>query len=257
MSVSYPTKLLLAYRSGDRCALPDCGRGLSPGSDNGDPINVGEAAHIAGEHDGKGTTKRSARYDPNMTDEARNHYSNLIYLCSTCHTKIDAIPQGERDYPVERLQELKADHEKRVREAVTEAFADVGFPELEEATQWIMQVNPCQPGSDFSVIPPEEKLKKNELGNGSRTIITMGLSVAREVRAYVESVAQTDQYFPDRLKSGFLEEYFRLKKDGYRGDDLFDLMCRFSQRGFREQAKQSAGLAVLTYLFEACEVFEK
>lgn len=257
MSASYPIKLLLAYRSGDRCALPDCGRELSPDSENGGPINVGEAAHIAGEHDGKGKAKKSARYDPNMTDEERNHYNNLIYLCGTCHTKIDAIPQGEKDYPVDRLQELKKDHEQKVREAVTEAFSGIGFPELEEATQWILKINPQQTTDSFSLIPPEDKLKKNELGNGSRTIVTMGLSVSREVREFVESVAQTDADFPERLSAGFLEEYYRLKREGHTGDDLFDLMCRFAQRGFKEQAKQSAGLAVLVYLFEACEVFEK
>lgn len=257
MSASYPTKLLLAYRSGDRCALPNCGRELSPDSDNGDPINVGEAAHIAGEHNGKGKAKKSARYDPNMTDEERNHYNNLIYLCGTCHTKIDAIPQGEKDYPVDRLQTLKKDHEHKVREAVTEAFFGIGFPELEEATQWIMQINPQQATDGFLLIPPEDKLKKNELGNGSRTIVTMGLSVSREVRAFIESVAQTDANFPERLKAGFLEEYYRLRREGHAGDNLFDLMCRLAQRGFKEQAKQAAGLAVLVYLFESCEVFEK
>jgi len=257
MSVSYPSKLLLAYRSGDRCALPDCGKELSPDSKHGDPINVGEAAHIAGEHDGKGKANKSARYDPRMSDEERNHYNNLIYLCGTCHTTIDAIPQGEKDYPAARLQKIKAEHEQKVREAVTEAFSGIGFPELEEATQWIMQINSQQATEDFSLIPPEDKLKKNELGIGSRTIVTMGLSVSREVRAFVESVAQTDPDFPERLKAGFLEEYYRLKREAHVGDDLFDLMCRFAQRGFKEQAKQSAGLAVLVYLFEACEVFER
>jgi hypothetical protein len=257
MSVSYPTKLLLAYRSGDRCALSDCGRELSPDSEDGDPINVGEAAHIAGEHDGKGKAKKSARYDPNMTDEERNHYNNLIYLCGTCHTKIDAIPQGEKDYPVGRLQKIKAEHEQKVREAVTEAFFEIGFRELEEATQWIMQISPQQANQGFLLIPPQDKLKKNDLGNASRTIVTMGLSVSREVRAFVESVAQTDTDFPERLKAGFLEEYYKLRREGHAGDDLFDLMCSFAQRGFREQAKRSAGLAVLVYLFEACEVFEK
>lgn len=257
MSASYPTKVLLAYRSGDRCALPDCGRELSPESEGGDPINVGEAAHIAGEHDGKGKAKKSARYDPSMTDDERNHYNNLIYLCGTCHTKIDSIPQGEKAYPVDRLQKLKKEHERKVRDAVTEAFFGIGFPELEEATQWIMQITPQPASGGFSLIPPDDKLKKNELGNGSRTIVTMGLSVSREVRAFVESVAQSDVNFPERLKAGFLEEYYRLKREGHNGDDLFDLMCRLAQRGFREQAKRSAGLAVLVYLFEACEVFEK
>lgn len=257
MSASYSTKLLLAYRSGDRCALPDCGRELSPDSESGNPINVGEAAHIAGEHDGKGKAKKSARYDPNMTAEERNHYNNLIYLCGTCHTKIDAIPQGEKSYPVDRLQTLKKDHERKVREAVTEAFAGIGFLELEEATQWIMQITLQHATDGFVLIPPEDKIKKNELGNGSRRIVTMGFGVSREVRTFVESVTQVDADFPERLKAGFLEEYYRLKRLGHAGDALFDLMCRFAQRGFKEQVKRSAGLAVLVYLFETCEVFEK
>jgi hypothetical protein len=251
MSATYPTKLLLAFRSGDKCALPDCGRALTPDGGQGDPINIGKAAHIAGEH------KEAARYDPNMTGEERDHYNNLIYLCGVCHDKIDDKNQGEKDYPTSRLHEIKAAHEAKVREAMADAFANVGFPELEEATQWIMQVQPNQTDRDFSLVPPEDKLKKNDLGNGSRTIITMGLSVAREVRAFVESVAQTDTDFPERLKVGFLTEYYRLKKEGHSGDSLFDFMCRFAQRGFQEQAKRSAGLALLVYLFEACEVFEK
>ena len=158
---------------------------------------------------------------------------------------------------MERLHKIKAEHERRVREAISEGFADVGFPELEEATRWIMQVNPQQPDRDFSIIPPEDKLKKNHLGNATRAIITMGFSVSNEVRAFIESVAQTDHDFPERLKSGFLEEYYRLKQKGHEGDDLFDLMCQFAQRGFRQQVNKSAGLALLVYLFETCEVFER
>jgi len=140
---------------------------------------------------------------------------------------------------------------------MTEAFADVGFPELEEATQWIMTIQPQDSDQDFSLIPPEDKLRKNELGNESRAIITMGLSVARDVGAYVESISQTEPDFPERLKAGFLSEYYRLKHAGQAGDDLFDLMCSFAQRGFERQVQRTAGLAVLVYLFEACEVFEK
>jgi len=192
-----------------------------------------------------------------MTVEERNHYNNLIYICGVCHDVIDDKNNGAKDYPVERLHKIKLKHEKKVRDAMTEAFADVGFPELEEATEWIMQLQPGQTEQDFSVIPPDDKIKKNELGNGSRVIITMGLSVANEVSDYIEIVSQTDSNFPERLKGGFLSEYYRLKKDGYTGDDLFDLMCQFAQRGFSDQAKKSAGLAILIYLFEACEVFEK
>lgn len=192
-----------------------------------------------------------------MTDKERDHYSNLIYLCGVCHDRIDDLQQGVVDFSVQRLHKIKAEHEKKVRDAVIEALAGVGFPELEEATEWILHIQPSQPVQDFSLIPPEDKLKKNDLSALSRITIQMGLAVAREVHSYVESVSQTVSDFPDRLKAGFLEEYYRLKREGHSGDDLFDLMCQFAQRGFDDQARRSAGLAVLIYLFEACEVFEK
>lgn len=248
MSSSYPTKLLLAFRSGDLCALSDCGKALTVDGQQSNPVVIGEAAHIAGEN------STAARYDAAMTDEQRNHYNNLIYLCGGCHNRID---KQVAEFPAQRLHDIKREHEGKVREAMTEAFAKVGFPELEEATQWILRVQPGQFGGDFSLIPPEDKLKKNDLQNESRVIITMGLSVAREVRMFVESVSQTDSAFPERLKAGFLVEYYRLKQEGHTGKDLFDLMCSFAQKGFDNQAKRSAGLAVLIYLFEACEVFEK
>lgn len=251
MSATYPTKLLLAFRSGDKCALPSCGRQLTPDGDRGNPISVGKAAHIEGEHEG------AARYNASMSDEERDHYNNLIYLCGVCHDIIDDRAQGEHDYPIERLQEIKADHERKVRQAMADAFADVGFPELEEATQWILTIQPEQSGQDFSLIAPEDKLRKNDLGQDSRAVITIGLSVARDVGDYIESISQTEPDFPERLKAGFLSEYYRLKHEGQTGDDLFDLMCSFAQRGFERQAQRSAGLAVLVYLFESCEVFEK
>lgn len=248
MSVSYSTKVLLAFRSGDRCAFPECGRALSVDGDQSNPVVTGEAAHIAGEKSG------SARFDGAMSEVQRNHYNNLLYLCGDHHTQIDKLVE---EFPVDRLHRMKAEHEARVREAMTDAFGRVGFPELEEATNWIRQLRPGESSLDFSVIPPEEKLKKNELGNGTRLIVTMGLGLAREVRAYVESVARADSDFPERLRIGFLDEYYRLRKEGNRGDELFDLMCRFSQRGLKDQAGRCAGLAVLVYLFEACEVFER
>ena len=85
----------------------------------------------------------------------------------------------------------------------------------------------------------------------------MGLGVARDVEAYIQTVAQSDDQFPNRLIAGFLEEYWRLRKDGVKGGDLFEMMCRFAQQGFDRQAKRAAGLAILVYLFESCEVFEQ
>lgn len=253
MPVTYPTKLVLAHRSGDVCALPGCGQRLTRDSESGSPGNFGEAAHIVGEKEG------SARYERGMTDRERNDHDNLIYLCANCHRIIDDPVNGERNYPIGRLKRIKSEHEKRIHDAVVDAFPDVGFPELSEAVRWIDEnVDPRAGDGDFLLVSPRDKLNKNELGRRSEVIVVSGLSVAREVRRFVEFRTQTDRHFPERLKAGFLIEYHRLKKmEELSADELFDLMCRFAQRGLQRQIEKTAGLAVLVYLFEACEVFEK
>ena len=83
MSVSYPTKLALAMNSGGFCAFEKCRQHLiSDGNAKGSGV-IGEAAHIYGKK------PTSARFDANMSDQERNSVDNLIYLCPTCHTKID------------------------------------------------------------------------------------------------------------------------------------------------------------------------
>ncbi len=75
MSVPYPTKLVLAFRSGNLCAFPGCSRRLTvDGGQKCAPAVIGEAAHIAGEKPG------AARYDASMSEQQRNHSDNLIYL---------------------------------------------------------------------------------------------------------------------------------------------------------------------------------
>lgn len=192
-----------------------------------------------------------------MNDDQRNHVDNLIYLCGTCHTKIDTIPQGELDYPVARLKQIKADHEQKVRDGISDAFAEIGFAELQEATKWIKSASPVTTAADFSLTALPEKLVKNNLGDGPKAIVTMALSVSRQVGDFVAGIAQDDEDFPDKLRAGFLAEYYRLRHAGHLGDELFELMCTFAQKGFKQQAQRSAGLAVLVYLFEACDVFEK
>ena len=219
MSASYPTKLLLAFRSGDRCAFPGCPRQLTVDAPaGGDPVVLGEAAHIAGEQ------ANAARYDASMTDEERNHYCNLIYLCGDHHTQID---KQHAHFPVEALHRLKAEHEAKVREGLNAAFAQIGFPELQFATAWVNRYQPVGDTADLSLLAPEDKILRNELTNGSRVTITMGLSVARLVGDFVQNEALIDPEYPERLKAGFLEEYFRLRREGQRADELFDLMCEF------------------------------
>ena len=257
MRVSYPTKVRLALWSGNRCAMPSCHRLLAePRGD--DVILFGVAAHIAGERSGGTRGRPSARFDPAMTDEERNSLSNLLYVCVDCHVRIDAHPSGVRDFPVERLLAIKAEHERDVDARMEQAPATVGFRELEEATRWVTEVTPPPPGQDFSRISVEDKISRNGLSLSSTNLITFHLAAARQVRSFIQGLSQDDPEFPERLKSGFLEHYHKLRKEGISsGEELFDLMCMFARRGFGEIKTQYAAQAVLIYLFETCEVFER
>ena len=252
MSASYPTKIFLAMKSGNLCALKGCGKPLTSEGDKSDPAIIGEAAHIFGENPGSEKKKPSARYRADMTDEERNHYNNLIYLCPTCHTKID---KQEEDFPADNLFQVKLEHEQWVEEQLDVGMSDVGFAELEIAAKAIASGNHVQ-NSDLTVIPPEDKLEKNNLTLVSRSYISMGLSRSAEVTNFLAQMSQIDDDYPIKLKDGFSEKYLELAKR-LDGDDLFMAMLKFAHNGFSDFKQQAASLALLSHLFHLCEVFEK
>ena len=248
MTVSTRTKIILAMRSGDRCALPDCGRSLTRDAETGTTLTVGEAAHIAG------SRPSSARHDPNMGDPERNHFDNLLYVCANCHKLVD---QDVDSYPVERLRKLKAEHEAAVQAGMDAAFATVGIPELEKLVDQFSLFPPVPADPSLALLPPEAKIRKNDLGPRSQHRITAGLALSATIRRFVSTLESEDPDWPHRLRAGFVTEYLRLREEGQRGDDLFDAMCAFSTRGFHEPSTQVAAISVLVYMFEACEVFER
>jgi hypothetical protein len=247
VTVSNATKIILAFRSGGICAFSGCGKHLTYEATVGNDTYIAEAAHIAGEKPG------AARYDASMTAAQRDNVRNLLYLCTDDHTTIDKV---EADWPTDTLMAIKEAHETQVRAAMEAAFADVAFPELQTAISWVSTQAPAPDGA-FDLLAPDDKIKKNGLSNGARHIIAAGLTSRATVGAYVEAETQIDPDFPERLKAGFLEEYFKQRKLGHQGDELFELMCAFAQRGLKRQADKTAGIAVLVYLFEICDVFEK
>ena len=107
------------------------------------------------------------------------------------------------------------------------------------------------------MIDPAEKMKRNGLSERTHDHLVLGLSKVQLVTDYVDHVTKLDGRFPDKLKGGFLTAFRRLKEEGLEGDDLFDKLADFACRNDHRTRYRAAGLAVLTYLFEICDVFEK
>ncbi|WP_152978448.1 HNH endonuclease signature motif containing protein [Burkholderia multivorans] len=70
-----------------------------------DSVRLGEMAHMIAK------SKRGPRGEE-LFDGDLNSYENLILLCPTDHTRVDGDP---KKYPIEKLREIKARHEDRVR----------------------------------------------------------------------------------------------------------------------------------------------
>jgi hypothetical protein len=238
---------LICMRSGSRCALPDCRVELVIDETASDPaVIVGELAHIKGEKPG------SARYDANMEDSERNGYGNRILVCPTCHTKIDNQPNT---YTVEKLLLIKREHEAWVRDTLKSEVVNVTFVELGVVTKYLVS-GQYTPSTSFTIIPPKDKIKKNKLSGEIEALITMGLTQVNQVADFIDRCP--DMEFGERLKQGFVEQYETLKNtEALGGDDLFNALLDFASGGSKDFKEKAAGLSVLVYLFEKCEVFEK
>lgn len=250
MSRKYPSKdvKILWGLSAGYCSFPNCYQLCIAEPSEQDPAAIiGEIAHIQAHSD------QGPRANPNLTLEERDCYDNWILLCRNHHRQID---QQANTYTVADLRSWKLNLENWVRTRLTENMPDVGFAELEIVTKGILSV-PEAPSSDFVPLDPSAKMEKNNLTDTVRFLITLGFAKFKEVETYVENIALLDSRFPERLKAGFIIEYNRLIEAGFEGDSLFEALREFAYGRSRNFRQQAAGLAVLTYLFQKCEIFEK
>jgi len=238
---------ILCLKSGNCCALPECRKKLivSGTADDKDSI-IGEVAHIKGERLG------SARYDATMTDKERNSYKNLILVCGNHHKVIDDQPQT---YTAEKLYVIKKEHEMWVANAIKQEMVNVTFAELNVVTKYLYSGQATIDDS-LVLVPPRDKIKKNGLSQEITNMILQGMVQVKQVGTYISNAPDID--FGERLKQGFVNEYQRLKNgEKLTGNDLFNALFEFATGGSNNFRQTAAGLAVLVYLFEKCEVFEK
>jgi hypothetical protein len=241
---------ILWGRAAARCAFPACRLPLVRAETTADPVaTIGEMAHIVAHAKGN----RAPRTDPTFPDTLRDRYENLILLCNTHHQIVDVQPNT---YSVGDLRNWKAAHESYVTVSLTEEITNVTFTELEIVTKALLNVQ-VSPAESFVLTPPVEKMKKNGLSERTAALILLGLANARLVEDFVVKFTMTASSFSDDLKAGFVQQYNVRVAEGLQGDELFEAMREFSVSGASDFRRQAAGLSVLTYLFEKCEVFEK
>ncbi|MEQ1764551.1 MAG: HNH endonuclease [Pyrinomonadaceae bacterium] len=117
------TKLRLFADSAGYCQNPDCTRELF--EEIGDSkIHLAEMAHIFSAVDG------GPRTNPDLSNEERKNFANLILLCSICHTRID---KAEDEFPDSLIRQWKQQHGDRIKEL----FQVQEFSTRTEARRWL------------------------------------------------------------------------------------------------------------------------
>lgn len=89
----------LYLKSGNLCAYPGCNSLLL----NKDGVFIGQICHIEAAEEG------GPRFNPNMTNEERRSYSNLMLMCYEHHKVTDDVNK----FPKERLYGMKIRHEEK------------------------------------------------------------------------------------------------------------------------------------------------
>jgi hypothetical protein len=93
----------LFAKSGNRCAFPGCRHLIIDEAGN----FVAQICHIEAAQEG------GQRFREGMSNEERRHVSNLMLMCYAHHVVTNDIER----YPVERLRQMKADHEGKYTNA--------------------------------------------------------------------------------------------------------------------------------------------
>lgn len=240
---------LLWGLSAARCNYPGCGKECVAKATSKDPATarLGRIAHIIASSD------KGPRSDPSFPVEKRDKYENLILLCATHHDEVDGQPNT---FDIALLRSWKAQHELMVETKLRKEMSNLTFTELEDVCKHVI-ATPGAPEVDMALTDPSAKMLKNGLTASVRSLIDMGMAQAGVVQSFIISRVETDDDFPERLKAGFLAEYWRLKLEGLSGDGLFESLRSWACGQDNNFHRAAAGLAVLSYLFQSCEVFDR
>lgn len=233
---------LLWGKSHNRCAI--CKTELVAVKQEGISYPVGVMAHIEGENPG------SARYNPDLDYPEKNSYENLILLCPTCHTKVDNDPQT---YTVEKLKEIKKKHEEECERAIQNNIPEITYADLEVVLNYLKYETGKEYDERLIPLHPAEKIRKNRLSVEIDRYIRMGAVQFPLVKNFINDFP--DPRFSERLKNIFVQQYRKLKEE-LDGDELFYALWDFACGQTNEFHYRAAGLTVLTYFFQQCDVFE-
>lgn len=139
---------ILWGKAAGRCSMPDCRKKLVTNASDAMPskaILFGENCHIVAD------SEKGPRGKSSLNEAERDRYPNLILLCANHHTVIDKDPNS---WPIEKLHQIKADHEIWVETQLTDVAqsrSDVLYSQLVNLATDNLYLNNWEAISDHAI----------------------------------------------------------------------------------------------------------
>lgn len=131
---------------------------------------------------------------------------------------------------------------------------DTGYPEMQIVLGAISEKEPMQ-NQDLSPVS-DKKLSSNALSPYVIDLINYGKIKSTYVGNFFKEYY--DPQFGDKIAKAFNDKYIELRKQNLPPDIIFMKLEEFAGGSARQSPKIEASvLAVLTYLFEECDIFER
>ena len=116
----------------------------------------------------------------------------------------------------------------------------------------LQQTDP-EPVGEPLIPPSVDKLDKNSLSVDAASLLQVGRRKEGLVENWFSKSPNAD--LGERIAEAFRRRYARLKESGRSADGIFMHLQQYAGTG-GEPKQQNAALAVLSYFFERCDIFE-
>lgn len=176
---------------------------------------------------------------------------------------LDRLRQDHPDAKIEvwtepQLQELAAGLPLAAQQAVfgfapsKTGMETLMLDDIKPVIDALQQTDPV-PGEEPLTPPSVDKLARNSLSTDAADLLRVGRRKERLVETWFNRTPNVDM--GERIAEAFRGRYAELKGTGRSADKIFTHLQQYAGTG-GEPAQQNAALAVLSYFFERCDIFE-
>ena len=133
------------------------------------------------------------------------------------------------------------------------SFESLALEDLQPVVDKLARDQP-EPGEEPLDPPSAEKLERNALSDEAAGLLKLGRRKEAMVEKYFQNEAVPD--LGEQIAEAFRRRYANLAVTGQHPDQIFSNLQRFAGGMEGSPARQGAVLAVLSYYFERCDIFE-